>query len=76
METLLTHKVVVPKIGDGKGLTVMVKLCGIPGHPLAVGVTVIVAVTAADPGLLATKAAMFPEPEAASPIPGVLLVQL
>ena len=60
----------------GVGLTVIVKLIGVPAHPLAVGVTVIVATTGALVILVATKLAMLPLPAAASPIDGALLVQL
>ena len=56
-------------------MTVIVKVCGVPGHPFTVGVTVIVAVTGAAVALVALNAAMLPEPEAANPIDGVLLVQ-
>jgi len=59
---LLTHNVVVPRIGAGNGLTVIVKLCGIL-YPFADGVTVIVAVTADELAFVATNDAMFPEPE-------------
>jgi hypothetical protein len=61
---------------DGEGLTVIVKVCTEPVHPLAVGVTVIVAVTEVVPGLVAVNAAMFPVPVAASPIEVLLLLQL
>ena len=51
------------------GLTVIVKVCAVPGQlapPLVkVGVTVIVAVTGAVPVLVALKEAMFPVPLAA-----------
>jgi hypothetical protein len=60
----------------GEGLTVIVNVCGVPGHPLAVGVTVIVDVTAVVPVLMALKAAMLPLPLAASPMDVLLLVQL
>ena len=60
----------------GVGLTVMVKVCGVPGQPLADGVTVIVAVNGVPPVLTAVNAAMFPVPDAANPIEVVLLVQL
>ena len=40
-----------------------------------VGVTVMVAVTGEVPALMAANEAMLPVPEAASPIPGVSLVQ-
>jgi hypothetical protein len=59
----------------GVGLTVMVKVCTAPLHPLAVGVTVIVAVTGVVPVLIALKDGMLPVPLAASPMDGLLLVQ-
>ena len=59
------------------GFTVMVKLLGVPVHPDAlVGVTVMVAVIATEVLLMAVKLAILPVPLAASPIDGVLLVQL
>lgn len=62
------------------GLTVMVKLTGIPVQltlPLVkVGVTVMVAVTGIVPLLIAVKAGTMPVPEAASPIPVLLFAQL
>jgi hypothetical protein len=57
-------------------LTVIVKVCGVPVQPFTVGVTVMVAITGAAPGLIAANAAMFPLPLAASPIEGVLFTQL
>ena len=60
----------------GVGLTVIVKIIGVPAHPLAVGVTVIVATTGALVTLVATKLAMLPLPAAANPIDGALFVQL
>ena len=58
----------------------MVKVFAGPAHPKAafvnVGVTTIVAVTVAVPGFAATKDGMLKlVPLAASPIPGVSLVQ-
>jgi uncharacterized phage infection (PIP) family protein YhgE len=61
---------------EGAGFTVMVKLCGAPKQPFISGVTVMVAVTGFAPVLIAVKEVISPEPEAASPIEGVLLVQL
>ena len=56
----------------------MVKLWGVPGQltePLVkVGVTVIVAVTGELVLLVAVKEAILPEPLAAKPIDGVLLL--
>ena len=43
---------------------------------MAVGVTVMVAVTAAEPLLVAVKAGVLPAPEPASPMDGVELVQV
>ena len=59
----------------------LVKVCGAEGvhaPPPAVdtGVTVTVAVTGIVPVLIALKDAMFPDPLAARPMDGVLLVQL
>lgn len=59
----------------GVGFTVMVNVLGVPGHPLAVGVTVMVAVTGVVPVLVAVNTPMFPLPEAAKPMEGVLFVQ-
>jgi hypothetical protein len=60
----------------GDGLTVTVNVCVVPVHPLAVGVTEIVAVTGAVPEFTAVKAGIFPDPLAARPIEGVVFVQL
>jgi hypothetical protein len=60
----------------GVGFTVMVNDVGVPGHPLAMGVTVMVAVMGADVALVALKEAIFPIPEAPKPMAGLLLVQL
>jgi hypothetical protein len=59
--------------GIGRGFTVMVNDNGVPAHPLAVGVTVIVAITVEGPGLVAVKEGMFPVPLAASPMDGAEL---
>lgn len=58
----------------GVGLTVMVYIFGVPAHPFTVGVTVMIAVTAVAPVLLAVNAGVFPVPLAASPIEGSELV--
>lgn len=60
----------------GVGSTVIVKVDGVPGQPFNDGVTVMVAVTGADPELFAVKAAISPVPLAARPMDGVLFVQL
>ena len=57
------------------GFTLILKTIGVPAHPLADGVTVIVAVTTAVPVLAAVKDGIFPFPLATRPIEGVLLVQ-
>jgi hypothetical protein len=56
------------------GLTVMVKVWGVPAQPSKEGVTVIVAVTGAVPVLVAVNEAMLPLPLAASPMLVLLLV--
>ena len=59
----------------GVGLTVIVKLIGTPGHPVAaVGVTVIVAVTGAPVRFVAMKLGILPVPAMPRPIEGWLLV--
>ena len=60
----------------GVGFTVMVKLCAAPVQPLAVGVTVMVAVTGVVPVLMAVNDPMFPLPEAGRPMELLLFVQL
>jgi hypothetical protein len=47
---------------------VMVYVEGVPGHPLAVGVTVIVALIAVLPVLVPVKEGAFPVPPAPRPI--------
>ena len=59
----------------GVGFTVIVNVSGVPGQPLAVGVTVTVAVTGAAVVFTPVKPAMFPLPVAAKPIEGVSFVQ-
>ena len=59
---------------EGLGLTVIVNIWGVPEQPSAVGVTVMVAVIAVVPALVAVKAAISPVPLAAKPILGVLFV--
>ena len=58
------------------GLTVAVNVVGVPAHPFAVGVTVIVAVIGKVVALVAVNAGMLPEPLAASPILVLLLVHV
>ncbi len=54
----------------------IVKVCAVPEHPFAVGVTVIVATCAVVPVLMAVKLAMFVLPLAAKPMEVLSLVQL
>ena len=54
----------------------MVNVIGLPGQPFAEGVTVMVAITGFAVALVAVKDAIFPAPLAASPMDGVLFVQL
>ena len=54
----------------------MLKVVAVPEHPLAVGVTVMVAVTGALVLLVAKNALISPVPVAANPIEVVLLVQV
>ena len=58
------------------GLTVIVNVEGVPIHPFAVGVIVIVAVIGEVVALVAVNAGMLPEPLAASPILVLLLVHV
>ena len=66
----------------GVGFTVITKLSGLPGQvacglpPILNGVTVMIAVTAVEPVLIAVNEGIFPEPLPASPMEVVLLVQL
>jgi hypothetical protein len=57
------------------GYTVIVNDNGVPVHPFALGVTVIVAMTGALLEFVAVKEGIFPFPLAASPIAGLLFVQ-
>jgi hypothetical protein len=60
----------------GVGFTVIVKVCTVPVHDPKTGVTVIVATTGTAPRFTPVKAAIFPVPDAASPIEAVLLVHV
>ena len=60
----------------GVGLTVIVKLMGVPPHPLALGVTLIFAIVLTPPRLTALNDEISPLPLAARPMEGSLLVQL
>jgi len=64
----------------GVGLTVMVKVCGVPSHvtrPLVkCGVTAIEATTGAVPAFIAANAAILPVPDAPSPILVLSFVQV
>lgn len=47
-----------------------------PAQPFTVGVTVIVALTAVVPAFVAVNEPIFPVPDAANPIDGLLLVHV
>ena len=53
----------------------MVKVVGVPRHPFAFGITVIVAITGDIPVFVVVKLGMLPLPEAAKPIDGASFVQ-
>jgi len=70
------HKVCgVMSFTVGIGFTVIVNVSGVPAHPLAEGVTVMVAITGVVPVFVAVNEFMLPFPLAANPMDGVLLVQ-
>ena len=52
----------------------MVKVIGVPEHPLADGVTVMLATSGAVPALVAVNAGILPDPLTPSPMDAVLLV--
>ena len=58
------------------GLTVIVNVVGIPIHPFAVGVTVIVAVIGKVVAFVAMNEGTLPEPLAASPMAVLPFVQV
>jgi hypothetical protein len=58
------------------GLTVIVKVVGVPVHPFAVGVTLIVAVIGEVVAFVAVNEGMLPGPPATSPIAVLLFVQV
>jgi hypothetical protein len=60
----------------GVGFTVIVNVSGVPVHPTADGVTVMVAVTGALVRLIAVKEAILPVPLAGRPIEVLVLVQV
>ena len=60
----------------GVGFTVIVNVFGIPVHPLAVGVTLMVATTATEPVFTTSNETMVPLPFAARPMEGWLFVQV
>jgi hypothetical protein len=60
----------------GRGLTMMLMVCGADTHPLAVALTLMTAVCVVVPLLTALKLLMLPVPDAASPTEVLLLVQL
>lgn len=64
---------------DGIGFTVMVNVIGVPGQVtvlVKLGVTVMVATCGVVPVLIVMNDGILPAPDAASPMDGLLLVQL
>ena len=70
------HKLALFTVTKGLGFTVIVNVIEEPVQPLSVGVTVIVAVIGAPELLFTVKDGIFPDPEEASPMAVLLLVQL
>ena len=58
------------------GFTVIVNVVALPLQTALAGVTVMVAVTGADPALAAVKEGTLPVPDAARPMEGLSFVQL
>ena len=56
-------------------MTVIVKVSAVPSHPLADGVTVIVAIMSVVPLFETAKLGILPVPEAARPIPVLSFTQ-
>jgi hypothetical protein len=61
-------EIFVTAVKTGLGLIVIVKVIGVPAHPAAVGVTVIVATKSVEPVFVPVKAGKFPVLLAAKPI--------
>jgi hypothetical protein len=59
----------------GVGFTVILKFCEVPIQPLAVGITMTLAVSGVAPAFIAVKEAILPVPDAPRPMPGSVLVQ-
>ena len=70
------HTAIVPVIGSGSGLTVILNVVDEPVQLFALGVTMIVATCVVVPLLVAVNEAMVPVPLAARPMLVLLLVQL
>ena len=66
----------VGAVTDGLGLTVIVKLEGVPAQPLTVGVTVTVLVIGVLPPLVEVNTGVEPLPLAPRPVPVLSLVQV
>ena len=60
----------------GEGFTVTVNVAGVPVHPFADGVTVMVAVIGEVVALLAANEGILPDPPAARPMAVLLFVQV
>lgn len=66
----------IEKVTIGDGFTVMVKFCDVPVHPLAFGVTLIVAVIGFTLVFFGINDVIFPVPFAAKPIAVLELVHV
>ena len=70
------HTVVVAgTVTTGDGVTLTVNDLAVPAQVAAVGVTEITAVAVTEPVLIAVKAEIAPDPDAARPIDGLELLQ-
>jgi hypothetical protein len=67
---------VVAVVTVGAGFTVTINVAGVPVHPFADGVIVIVAVIGVVVALVATNEGMSPDPLSASPMAGLSFVQV
>lgn len=61
---------------EGVGLTVIVNVVGVPGHPLAVGVAVMVEMIGDEVAFIPVNGPIFPVPLAPKPLAVLSFVQL
>ena len=65
-----------PSSTVGTGSTLTIPVFGKPVHPLADGVTIMVALAGVEPVLIPVNAGILPVPDDARPMDGLLFVQL